>query len=258
MLPKYPIYVPSRGRHDCCLTAKFLLRDGVPFHLVVEPQETDAYQKEFGKDRVLTLPFSNVGSVMYARNWIREHARTTDHARHWQLDDNIKRILERIGCWEKTQREAGQVLSEVEKFVDGYENIAIAGLRHTAFKGPPQPYSINKQVYSCVLVDHRLPFSWRCRRAEDTDYSLQVLSAGYCTVLFNKYCIEKAISMTMKGGNTETTYVGDGRAMLVRELQRRWPGLDIKMVRKYGQTRVNSGSIWRKFDTKLKTKETQK
>ena len=31
---KYPIYVISKDRHDCCYTADFLIKDGVPFKLV--------------------------------------------------------------------------------------------------------------------------------------------------------------------------------------------------------------------------------
>ena len=41
-LPKYPVYVISKGRADNCLTPKFLIQDEVPFFLVVEPQEVDA------------------------------------------------------------------------------------------------------------------------------------------------------------------------------------------------------------------------
>jgi hypothetical protein len=47
LLPRYPIYIPSKGGADNCLTAKVLLRDKVPFFLVVEPQEVEAYQRNF-------------------------------------------------------------------------------------------------------------------------------------------------------------------------------------------------------------------
>jgi hypothetical protein len=41
----YPIFVISKGRSDCCLTARFLVKDKVPFKLVVEPQEAELYRK---------------------------------------------------------------------------------------------------------------------------------------------------------------------------------------------------------------------
>lgn len=58
VLPRYPVYVPSKGRYESGLTAKFLIRDEVPFYLVVEPQEADEYGKRYGYARLLILPWS--------------------------------------------------------------------------------------------------------------------------------------------------------------------------------------------------------
>src|SRR5689334_7989441 len=81
ILPKYPIYIPSKGRADNCLTAKALMRDGVPFLLVVEPQEVEAYCKNFPAENILTLPFSNLGKgSIPARNWIKEHSKKNGDA----------------------------------------------------------------------------------------------------------------------------------------------------------------------------------
>ena len=74
ILPKYKIYIPSKGRYKKCLTADFLMRDGVPFKLVVEEQEAPHYMAKYGMDNVLILPFSNKGSVIPARNWIKEYS----------------------------------------------------------------------------------------------------------------------------------------------------------------------------------------
>lgn len=100
LLPRYPVYVPSKGRADHCLTAKFLIEDDVPFHLVVEPQERDIYAARFGEERILILPFSNRGSVVPARNWIKHHAAQAGYEYHWQLDDNIRGVLR----WYKGKR----------------------------------------------------------------------------------------------------------------------------------------------------------
>ena len=43
MNPRYPIYVISKGRVDPCYTARELTFMNVPFLLVVEPQEAEAY-----------------------------------------------------------------------------------------------------------------------------------------------------------------------------------------------------------------------
>lgn len=74
--PQYPVYVISKGRADVNQhTAAFLQEDGVPHHVVVEPQEADRYIERFGPDQVLVLPFSNLGlGSIPARNWCWEHA----------------------------------------------------------------------------------------------------------------------------------------------------------------------------------------
>ena len=51
MNPKHPIYVISKGRIENCYTARELTEMGVPFFLVVEPHEKDAYQKKMERSK---------------------------------------------------------------------------------------------------------------------------------------------------------------------------------------------------------------
>src|ERR1041384_1064262 len=97
ILPRYPIYIPSKGRYDVCMTAQFLQKDRVPFTLVVEPQEAHLYAAHFGAERLLILPWSGDdatrrafcqerqienGGLIAARNWIKEHSIAAGYARH--------------------------------------------------------------------------------------------------------------------------------------------------------------------------------
>lgn len=249
-LPRYPIYVPSKGRYESGHTARFLLNDQVSFYLVVEQPEADEYAKRYGAEHILVLPFQDLGSVIPARNWIKDHATAAGFKRHWQLDDNIRRIAyrykrERITC------NAGNALAAVEDFVDRYENIAIAGLNYEMFvptHNDAKPFNLNHHVYSCSLVLNSLPQRWRGRYNEDTDICLQVLAAGWCTVLINVFLITKIRTMVVKGGNTGM-YQGDGRLEMARSLERMWPVI-VKTTRKFNrpQHHVN----WEKFDTPLK------
>ena len=254
MMPKYPVYIPSKGRAESCLTADFLLDDGVLFRLVVEPQDQRAYAERYGQDKILVLPWDNPGSVIPARNWIKEHSTRSGHERHWQLDDNIKGIVRRKD--EKLRRVSSAfALAQTELFVDRYSNVAIAGLAHRNFANfRPKPFYVNHQPYCCVLVLNDIPFKWRGPYFEDADFCLQVLSAKWCTILMNVYLIEKSASMAMRGGNTDTVYRGDGRLNMVRGLQRRWPGL-VKIKRRWGRPQQNLASIWNKFDHPLIRKE---
>lgn len=258
-LPRYPIYVPSKGRHDVNLTARFLRRDGVPFRLVVEPQERDAYASAWGDENVLVLPFSNLGlGSIPARNWIWEHAKESGVPRHWVLDDNIRNVRR----WWKGKRivcDAGPALAITEDFVDRYENVAIAGLNYSMFayatgrKGKA-PFHLNAHVYSCMLILTSLPQRWRGRYNEDVDLCLQVLTHGWCTILLNVFLIEKMRTMTMKGGNTSELYQGDGRLKMARSLERMWPGGVVKTTRKFGRPQHLVANQWLRFDTKLKLK----
>lgn len=252
---KSPVYVISKGRADQCLTAKFLRRDGVPFRLVVEPQEAEAYRATFPKE-VLVLPFSNLGQgSIPARNWVWEHAKASGAERHWILDDNISGIWRRYKA-RKIRCEAGVALQVAEDFADRFTNVAIAGLNYYMFsinhvKQPP--FYLNVHVYSCLLILNSLPYRWRGRYNEDTDLCLQVLAGGWCTVLLNAFLAWKMTTMTMKGGNTEDLYAGDGRLKMARSLERAWPRV-VTTARRYGRPQHVVRNAWRGFDTQLKLK----
>lgn len=253
MKTRYPIYVISKGRADNCLTAKFLIKDGVDFRLVIEPQEREAYAKQFGEDRLLILPFSNLGKgSIPARNWVWEHSKKAGDKRHWILDDNISTVYRRY----KTKRlycNSKYAFQCAEDFTDRYENIGISGLNYTMFVPDRQavkPFFLNVHVYSCLLILNDLPFRWRGRYNEDTDLCLQVLSANWCTVLINAFNVQKMATMTMKGGNMEELYKGDGRLKMARSLERMWPGV-VRVDRRFKRPQHIIKDSWRDFDTPL-------
>ena len=256
-LPRYPIYVPSKGRSEMCFTADFLSADGVPFRLVVEEAERELYAAKYGEERILVLPFSDMGSVIPARNWIKQHATASGAVRHWQLDDNIKGTRrwyrgKRIAC------KSGVALAVCEDLTDRYENVAISGLNYTMFalqggKQPKIPFKRNVHVYSCSLVLNEIPDSWRGRYNEDTDLCLQVLSGGWCTILLNAFMVDKVRTMTLKGGNTDALYHGDGRLKMSRSLERLWPGV-VSTERRFNRPQHVVHDSWGKFDTPLRLK----
>jgi hypothetical protein len=247
----YPIYIPSKGRAGHCLTARFLAKDGVSFTLVVEPQEEEAYT---GHGPLLVLPFRDRG-LAATRTFIKEHSRSAGERRHWQLDDNIRAIRGfEPGTGRLVRWNSADALSKVEELVDRYENVGIAGLRHQAYiHREKTAFTLNQQAVSCVLVDNALPFQWRGFAHHDTDYSLQVLASGRCTILVNAFTIDKAQSSTMKGGLT-SAYAGDGRLRKVYEIQKRWPGLNIRIVRRNGRPSAQTSHVWRHFRTPLRAK----
>lgn len=250
-LPRYPIYIPSRGRYKYCQTAKFLIRDGVPFRLVVEPYEREKYAIRFREERILVLPFTGKG-LIDTRNWIKERSIKEGYERHWQIDDNIADI-QRFYRGERLHCRAGVALAATEDFVDRYENIAVAGLNYVMFGiAPKKPFLLNAHVYSCSLILNSIPHRWRSFYNDDTDLCLQVLADGWCTVLFNAFMIQKKATMEVKGGNTDI-YYGDGRLKMARSLERLWPGV-VETKRRFNRPQHVIHNSWKKFDTPLKRK----
>lgn len=253
MTPRYPIYIISKGRADVCFTANFLIEDGTDFRLVVEPQEFDQYAAKYGPDRILTLPFSNLGlGGIPARNWVWEHSKAAGHKRHWILDDNIRDIKRRYKAF-RVRCDSSIAFCAVEDFTDRYENIAIAGMNYSMFvpdKIKLAPFFLNNHVYSCLLIRNDLPNRWRGRYNEDTDLCLQVLADGWCTVLVNAFMINKMKTMMMKGGNATELYKGDGRLKMARSLERVWPYV-VTVDRRFQRPQHKVRDEWKKFDTPL-------
>ena len=250
--PKYPVYVISKGRADTCLTANFLLKDKVNFKLVIEPQEYKKYSKNYDSSIIITTPFKNLGlGSVPARNFVWQHSKECGAKRHWIMDDNILSVYRkykntRIRC------NSNIALRCCEDFTDRYTNIALSGLNYYTFaitRNQP-PFYLNAHIYSTLLIDNSLDIRWRGRYNEDTDLCLQALSLGLCTVNFNAFLIDKMQTMTMKGGNTDQLYKGDGRLTMARSLEKMWPHV-VETTRKFQRPQHHIQNNWQKFDTQL-------
>lgn len=248
--PRYPIYIISKGRWDSRLTSKALEAIGVPYRIVVEPQEFDQYAAVIDPGKVLVLPFSNLGQgSIPARNWVWEHSIEEGADRHWIVDDNIHRFY-RFNHNLKVPVADGTIFRAMEDFSDRYTNVAMSGPNYFMFasrkSGKIPPFTQNTRIYSCILLNNHIDYRWRGRYNEDTDLSLRVLKDGWCTVLFNAFLAEKSVTMTMSGGNTDELYRQtkefDGRLEMARSLQRQHPDVT-KVTYKWGryQHHVNYG-----------------
>lgn len=219
--PRFPVYIVSKGRWESRLTAKALIKMNVPFSIVVEPQEEEQYREAIPEATVLVLPFRDRG-VTAARNWVWDHALSRRADWFWILDDNI-RSFQRYNRNRRIRVADGTIFYAAEDFCLRYENIAQAGFQYFTFcirRRPMPPYYFNTRIYSCTFIRADLPFRWRAVYNEDTDLSLQMLKAGWCTVLFNAFLAEKQATMTMKGGNTEELYlIEEGRLKMAKALQ---------------------------------------
>ena len=226
--PQFPIYIPSKSRADSRLTSKALEAMNVPYFIIVEKEQYDEYANVIDKKKILILDkkyqddydtCDSLGDTKSkgpgaARNFAWQHAIDNGNKWHWVMDDNIKSFKrynknKRIACYN------GTPFKVMEDFVLRYKNIAMAGPQYTMFvtdrsadKYPP--FTVNTSIYSCNLIRNDVPFRWRGRYNEDTDLSLNMLKANWCTIQFNAFLQEKITTQAVKGGNTEAFYSGEG------------------------------------------------
>jgi len=235
--PDYPVYIISKGRWESRQTSKALEKIGVPYHIVIEPQEFDKYATVIDEKKILVLPFSNLdqGSIP-VRNWVWEHSINIGAERHWILDDNIRDFY-RLNNNIKYRVDSGVTFKIIEDFVNRYENIAISGMQYELFVPRTykhNPFILNTRIYSCILLKNDVPYRWRGRYNEDTDLSIRALKDGWCTILFVAFLADKSPTMSMKGGNTDELYQDDGRLKMAQSLQRQHPDV-VKITRKWGR-----------------------
>ncbi len=258
---KYPIYIVSKGRWENPITAKYFLKENIPFKIAVEPQEFENYKKTIPEKNILVLPFSNLGLGSYpARNYCWENSIKNGFKKHWLFDDNIYGIGKSIkGIRRKNSIKGLVALKNSEIFFDKYTKLAIGGFNYSYFIGPwvTKPFNTNVHVYSGMLITNEIPYRWRLKYNEDVDLCLQALNDGWNTILLNIYYIRKVSTVAkLKGGNQTELYKGNApekKLLKAKSLEAVWP--------QYVETRVRFGRIhhyvnWKKhFKQPLKRNE---
>lgn len=227
--PEFPIYVVSKGRADYMVTTRTLTQMGVPHYVVCEPDEFEDYRKASRGTAATPLELDLTYKERYetcdrfgteystgpgpARNFAWDHAIASGYAWHWVMDDNIEGF-HRFNDNLKVPARTPGVFAAMEDFCLRYRNVAMAGPQYFSFvprKKRKPPFTPNTRIYSCNLIRNDVPFRWRGRYNEDTIISLDMLKAGWCTVLFNAFLQFKAETQKYKGGNTDEFYHAEGR-----------------------------------------------
>lgn len=243
--PRYPIYIVSKGRSYSRLTSKALEGLGVPYYIVVEPQDYDEYVAVIDSKKVLKLPEDtdpeNPTGPGRARNFCRDHSWMNGHPRHFVMDDNIEGFY-RLHKNRRYKVGDGTIFRAAEDFVDRYKNVLVAGFQYRFFcaaKSKYPPFVKNTRIYSCLLIDNSKLFKWkngkrkrvnekpivvnapkgkpmssgmflwRERYNEDTILSLDALENGYATIQFNAFLQGKTGTQKLAGGNSDLFYLSE-------------------------------------------------
>ena len=248
---QFPVYIPTKGRAEYCITMRYLANIGIPFYAVVEEQEYDDYAAKLGADQILVLPadyktryetlddlgLSKSTGPGPARNFAWDHAISQGHAWHWVMDDNIQGWY-RFHKNEKNFIRSPAGLRSCEDFALRFENVGMAGPQYGMFAPRRfthrKPFVINSRIYSCNLIRNDLPFRWRGRYNEDTILSIDMLEAGWCTLSFMHVLANKMATQVLPGGNTEAFYSYEGTAAKSRMLYEAYPQF-VELVDRWGR-----------------------
>lgn len=253
---KYPIFIPTKGRHESLLTVKLFDRLGIDYTIVVEPQQLDDYLKVCKPGiKYLVTPHRDKGLTV-TRNFIWDHAESLGVKRFWTFDDNIQGLF-RLNRNMNIPVADGTILRCIEDFADRYTNLDLTGMNYFMFssrKSRLPAFTMNTRVYSNMLLrtDAKDRFGNKVRNNlfynDDTDLCLRMLKDGKPLVQFNAFLIDKAQTMTVKGGMTDY-YQSDeceGRKKFVEELMEAHPDC-VELTWKFNRWHheVNYGP-WRK------------
>jgi hypothetical protein len=234
---EYPIYIISKGRAYNPLTAKIFEKANLNYYIAVEPQEEKEYINALSKNRVLVLPFANLGLGSYpARNFCWEHAKSLGYKYHWLFDDNITNFAKWVNGKRIKWEDINSALLYVEQNANK-TNVDISGFEEPNFvvKIPKRPFKYNCHVYSAMLIKNNLPYRWRLKYNEDIDLCLQVLHNGGSTSSCIYYMADKVSTANkMKGGNQDELYKGNNpkkNLLKAKMIEAVWPQYSKTVIR---------------------------
>lgn len=220
-----PIYIPTRHRAGKTKTTQLLDNCGLPYQLVIEPHDYDSYAAHHTADQLLTLPADNFG-LANVRNWILDQARGSGWLYCWEIDDDISGFVYRING-ERIHTTPRPLMSIVEEYTFAHDNVAGSCIPNQAYLfGYDQKPSLvyNGMIYQVQLLRTDTEVLWRFGLPDDPDRSLQILTAGWTTIVPRRFGQMSPPPMSQAGGMTTTDYAKDGRMTQFERLVDHWPG----------------------------------
>jgi len=248
MSPKiWPVYIPSKGRPGG-KTMSLLADDGVPFTLVVEPQDEAAYRRQWPRVDFLILGANDKG-LPFSRNSIKAVAYPDWF---WMLDDDIEKVYKTVN-----KRNVPASVREAMEYVAGLVDVPqAAGLGQVALEyqqfawRSPQPFVQTGYCDVFVAVHGgRTKALWyvpELALKEDRDFTLQVLASGLQTARITRYSFSAPKNGSNAGGLFKA-YAETGRELAVsKKMIEKW-GPDVCKLNVKADGRPDIAINWKHF-----------
>jgi len=265
-----PVFIPSKGRAGQSGTWDKLTECKIPYTVVVEPQDYDAYCRHHPPSSVVCLPSDNRG-VHFARNYILE-ALAPLEGWYWCIDDDVQVFYGVRVVAHEGGREPSQIVEEIDILTmmdlanprDALlvqPDTCLIGIEYECFlrqlKPHLNPYMIDSYANVCVCLNKALlprkgvsqePLRYRWPIREDYDMCLQIIAGG--KHVFRYRCVGfRAPQMGTKPGGMTAFY--HTKKDLIRECNR-------KMIEEWGEdvcTEVVKGTgVTKRFDLSIRWK----
>jgi hypothetical protein len=248
MLP--PIYVPSKGRAGKSKTIENLIKEGIPFFVVVEPQEASSYQRAYPNQEInwLILSQSNKG-IGFVRNSILQFARASSSEWYWMLDDDISSMSQQVGT-KNVKKTFGFVLEEATQLFQSCPDLGQGALEYQQFSWSAKKNLVfNSYCDVAVFINVKRTFHINYRPMvdlkEDRDFTLQILASGLCTARASRFGFAAPKNGSNEGG-LKDVYAQSGREVqAVERMCELWPGIVEKQIKPDG--RVDCKIHWSLF-----------
>jgi len=219
-----PIFVTSKGRPGAP-TLKLLTEEGIPFSVLVEPQDEKRYEAALGGNKNIVVLPQNDRGLSYARQFALGLARERREGWYWMLDDDILHFYE-------TRQKKTAIISVAEAFRRAEEYVAaslgIIALEYRRYAWNARPRQVSRNSYCdvAVLINASTSANYRPARylKVDRDFTLQVLSAGRDTLRLRDVSFSVPANGSNKGGLFDTYATGIEEREL-RDFAAHWPGI---------------------------------
>lgn len=239
-----PIYVPSKNRITGAKTLKLLQDSGLPYTLVVEPQDEQGYAEAFPQAELVVLPENDRG-LPYVRNFILK--RNTGW--FWMLDDDIDGFYERVGT--RMERiPAATALGMAENIIRKVPQAAQGALEYSQYAwSTKRNYALNSYCDVCVLIDAAKTFFHTFQEEAtlklDREFTLQLLNAGHFTVRVQRYAFSCPKNGSNAGGLKPLYDTVQAEHQAVDWMVSRYPGLVTAVTKNDG--RYDAKINWQAF-----------
>ena len=220
------IAIPSKGRAGLMKTAKLLEECGICYHVFVEPQDFDSYEKNRTHYQIIINIEENDRGIVFARNTILEYARQAKWENFWMMDDDLQEFGQVVKG--KTVKKNADVIYLAQDQLLRYD-ISLGSLQLRQFAWGSKELVRNRMAMQCYLFNMKncqnLNFDPRVKIRDDFDLSLQAIFKAKGTLRTSKYYYgSDDMKSGMPGGMT-SIYNEKNEKDDVSFLQKKWPGI---------------------------------